>query len=125
MTDVFISYKRRMRPKVEDLLRGMIVNSGNDASVVLAEGVGAPEAAATVATRILVAGLKEPVPGMATEFLRFRLVMAAVPPQDVAPRLLLNRLGGRLDQELQAPTEHRIVTVGYEEIVSHIADLTS
>ncbi len=46
---------------------------------VLAEGVAAPEAAATVATRILVAGLKEPVPGMATEFLRFRLVMAAVP----------------------------------------------
>jgi serine-type D-Ala-D-Ala carboxypeptidase (penicillin-binding protein 5/6) len=30
----------RMTPKVSDLLRGMIVNSGNDASVVLAEGVG-------------------------------------------------------------------------------------
>jgi serine-type D-Ala-D-Ala carboxypeptidase (penicillin-binding protein 5/6) len=30
----------RMRPKVSDLLRGVIVNSGNDASVVLAEGVG-------------------------------------------------------------------------------------
>lgn len=29
----------RMTPKVSDLLRGMIVNSGNDASVVLAEGV--------------------------------------------------------------------------------------
>jgi D-alanyl-D-alanine carboxypeptidase (penicillin-binding protein 5/6) len=29
-----------MKPKVEDLLRGMIVQSGNDASVVLAEAVG-------------------------------------------------------------------------------------
>jgi serine-type D-Ala-D-Ala carboxypeptidase (penicillin-binding protein 5/6) len=30
----------RMTPKVADLLRGVIVNSGNDASVVIAEGVG-------------------------------------------------------------------------------------
>ena len=30
----------RSRPTVADLLRGMIVNSGNDASVALAEGVG-------------------------------------------------------------------------------------
>ncbi len=30
----------RMTPKVSDLLRGLIVNSGNDAAVVLAEGVG-------------------------------------------------------------------------------------
>ena len=30
----------RSNPKVSDLLRGMIVNSGNDASVALAEGVG-------------------------------------------------------------------------------------
>ncbi|MGY4827421.1 D-alanyl-D-alanine carboxypeptidase family protein [Sphaerotilaceae bacterium SBD11-9] len=30
----------RMTPKVSDLLRGVIVNSGNDASVALAEGVG-------------------------------------------------------------------------------------
>lgn len=30
----------RMTPKVSDLLRGLIVNSGNDAAVVLGEGVG-------------------------------------------------------------------------------------
>jgi serine-type D-Ala-D-Ala carboxypeptidase (penicillin-binding protein 5/6) len=30
----------RDRPKVDDLLKGMIVNSGNDAAVALAEGVG-------------------------------------------------------------------------------------
>jgi D-alanyl-D-alanine carboxypeptidase (penicillin-binding protein 5/6) len=30
----------RHKPKVEDLLKGMIVNSGNDAAVALAEGVG-------------------------------------------------------------------------------------
>jgi serine-type D-Ala-D-Ala carboxypeptidase (penicillin-binding protein 5/6) len=29
-----------MTPKVDELLRGMIVQSGNDASVALAEGVG-------------------------------------------------------------------------------------
>lgn len=30
----------RHKPKVDDLIKGMIVNSGNDASVALAEGVG-------------------------------------------------------------------------------------
>jgi D-alanyl-D-alanine carboxypeptidase (penicillin-binding protein 5/6) len=30
----------RSKPKVDDLIKGMIVNSGNDASVALAEGVG-------------------------------------------------------------------------------------
>src|SRR4029079_1844039 len=29
-----------MTPKVDELLRGMIIQSGNDASVALAEGVG-------------------------------------------------------------------------------------
>ena len=29
-----------MTPKVDELLRGMIVQSGNDAAVALAEGVG-------------------------------------------------------------------------------------
>jgi diguanylate cyclase (GGDEF)-like protein len=91
---------------------------------VLAEGVATGEAAATVATRILVAGLKEPLPGT-TEFLRFRLVMCNVPEEEVAPRLLLNRLGARLDQELRTATERRIVTVGREELVSHLAELTS
>lgn len=91
---------------------------------VLAEGVATGEAAANVATRILVAGLKEPLPGT-TEFLRFRLVMASVPEEEVAPRLLLNRLGARLDQELRSATERRIVTVGREELVSHLAELTA
>ncbi|TWO73214.1 GGDEF domain-containing protein [Caenimonas sedimenti] len=91
---------------------------------VLAEGVATGEAAANVATRILVAGLKEPLAGT-TEFLRFRLVMAGVPTEEVPPRLLLNRLGARLDQELQATSERRIVTVGREELVSHLAELTA
>lgn len=47
---MFVSVNTRV--KVEDLLRGMIVQSGNDASVVLAEGLaGTEEAFAEVLTR--------------------------------------------------------------------------
>jgi serine-type D-Ala-D-Ala carboxypeptidase (penicillin-binding protein 5/6) len=31
------------RPTVEDLIRGMIINSGNDACVVVAEGLAGPK----------------------------------------------------------------------------------
>ena len=85
---------------------------------VLAEGAGTGEAANTVATRILVAGLKEPVPGIAAEFLRFRIVMAGVPIEDVPPKLLLHRMGARLDQELKGASERRIVTLTREELIA-------
>jgi GGDEF domain-containing protein len=85
---------------------------------VLAEGISAPEAAANVASRILVAGLKEPLPALPTEFLHFRVVLAAVPVNDLPPRLLLQRMGVRLDQELHAPSERRIVTLSNEELLS-------
>jgi GGDEF domain-containing protein len=86
---------------------------------VLAEGVATAEAAATVSTRILVAGLKEPVPGIASEFLRFRIVQAAIPVEEVPAKLMLNRLGARLDQELQNGSERRIVSVTKDELLGN------
>jgi GGDEF domain-containing protein len=85
---------------------------------VLAEGVATGEASATVAGRILVAGLKEPLAAVPAEFLRFRIVLAAVPTEDVAPKVLLQRLNGRLDQEVQGASERRIVTLTQEELLA-------
>ena len=85
---------------------------------ILAEGVAPGQAAATVAGRILVAGLKEPLPAFRAEFLRFRIVMAAVPVTDVSPKQLLQRLNARLDQEVQAGSERRIVTLTQEELLA-------
>lgn len=84
---------------------------------VLAEGVAPAEAAANVASRILVAGLKEPLPAAPSEFLRFRIVLGAVPLEQVPGKLLLHRMGARLDQELEAPSERRIVTMTHEELL--------
>lgn len=84
---------------------------------VLAEGV-APVEAATVATRILVAGLKEPLPAARAEYLRFRIVLAGVPPEDIPPKLLLHRLNARLDQELRAASERRIATLSHEDMIA-------
>lgn len=84
---------------------------------VLAEGVAPGQAASTVAGRILVAGLKDPLPTLKAEFLRFRIVMAAVPTSDVSPKVLLQRLNSRLDHEVNAGSERRIVTLTQEELL--------
>lgn len=84
---------------------------------VLAEGVTAAEAAANLASRILVAGLKEPLPSVKSEFLRFRIVLCRVPADDTSPKQLMHRLGTRLDQELKGGSERRIVTVSNEEVL--------
>lgn len=85
---------------------------------VLAEGVAAGAAASTVASRILVAGLKEPLPAVRAEFLRFRIVMCAVPVDDIPPKQLLHRLASRLDQEVRSGSERRIVTLAQEELLA-------
>lgn len=84
---------------------------------VLAEGVALGAAAATVAQRILVAGLKDPLPAAKAEFLRFRIVMAAVPSEDIAPKILLQRLNARLDQEVKGASERRIAALTPEELM--------
>jgi diguanylate cyclase (GGDEF)-like protein len=85
---------------------------------VLAEGVAPGQAAATVAGRILVAGLKDPLPSVKAEFLRFRIVMGAVPTTDATPKVLLQRLNARLDQEVLAASERRIVTLTEDELLA-------
>ena len=83
---------------------------------VLAEGAAPAEAAATVATRILVAGLKEPLAAARAEYLRFRIVMTAVPPDETPPKQLLHRLNQRMDVELRGGSERRIVTMSQEDL---------
>ena len=85
---------------------------------VLAEGVATAQAAATVAGRILVAGLKDPLPSVKAEFLRFRIVMAQVPASEVPPKTLLQRLNARLDLEVHAASERRIVTLTQDELLA-------
>jgi len=82
---------------------------------VLAEGVAPAEGASNIASRILVAGLKEPVPMAPTEFLQFRIVLAPVPAADLSAKSLLQRLGARMDEQLFQPSERRIHTISAEE----------
>lgn len=83
---------------------------------VLAEGMSVAEGSANIASRILVAGLKEPLPAAPTEFLHFRIVLAAIPVNDVPPKTLLQRLAARLDEQLRVPSERRIVALGADEL---------
>ena len=82
---------------------------------VLAEGMAPAEAAANVASRILVAGLKEPLPAAPAEFLQFRIVLATVPTADVSAKQMLARMSARMEQELHESSQRRIVTLGGDE----------
>ncbi len=84
---------------------------------VLAEGMSLAEGMANVASRILVAGLKEPLPAALTEFLHFRIVLALVPVTDMAPKAVLQRMAAKLDEQLLAPGERRIVAITAEELL--------
>lgn len=84
---------------------------------VLAEGVSAAQGAADLGTRILVAGLKEPLPAAPTEFVQFRLVVAPLPVGDSSAKTLLQRLATQLDAQMRAPSERRIVTLTAEELL--------
>ncbi len=85
---------------------------------VLAEGMSIAEGAHNIASRILVAGLKEPLPAAPTEFLQFRVVLALVPVGEVPAKALLQRMAARMDEQLLAPTERRIVTLTAEELLA-------
>jgi GGDEF domain-containing protein len=83
---------------------------------VLAEGVSVAEGAANIASRILVAGLKEPLPAAPTEFLHFRIVLAPIPVNETPPKTLLQRMATRLDEHVRTPTERRIVALNADEL---------
>ena len=78
---------------------------------MLCEGLDLKEGVTQVASRVIVAGLKEPLPSAPTEFLQFRLVLAAMPVSDVTPQRLLQHMSARLDAELEKASERRIVTI--------------
>ena len=84
---------------------------------MLCEGVGLTEGVTHVATRVLVAGLKEPLPLAPSEFLHFRVVLATVPVTDVPAQRLLERMSARLDAELLEAGERRIVTISADELI--------
>ena len=83
---------------------------------VLAEGMPLAEGSANIASRILAAGLREPLPAAPTEFLHFRIVLAPVPVSDTPPKMLLQRLADRLDEHVRVPTERRIVALAADEL---------
>jgi diguanylate cyclase (GGDEF)-like protein len=85
---------------------------------VLAEGMSVAEGSANIGTRILVAGLKEPLPAAPTEFLQFRVVLAAVPVSEVPAKVLLQRMATIMDEQLQAPGERRIVALTSEQLLA-------
>ena len=85
---------------------------------VLVEGMSLVEGTANTASRILVAGLKHPLPAAPTEFLHFRIVLALVPIDDVPAKALLQRMATRMDEQLRAPTERRIVTLTAEDLLA-------
>jgi GGDEF domain-containing protein len=83
---------------------------------MLCEGIGLAEGAANFASRILVAGLKDPLPAAPTEFLQFRLVLAMVPVADVAPKALLQRMSDLLDAQVREAGDRRIMTLNDDEL---------
>jgi diguanylate cyclase (GGDEF)-like protein len=85
---------------------------------VLAEGLAPAEAAANLASRILVAGLKEPLAAAPGEFLQFRVVLAGVPVTELSTKSVLQRLGARMDEQLFETTERRIRTLSAEELAA-------
>lgn len=85
---------------------------------VLAEGISLAEGASNMASRILVAGLKAPLPAAPAEFLQFRIVLTAVPTSGPAAKGILHRLGDLMDAQLAQPGERRIVTITAEELLA-------
>jgi len=83
---------------------------------VLAEGMSLAEGSANIASRILVAGLKEALPAAPSEFLHFRVVLAAVPVNEMPPKALLQRLSVRMDEQLRAASDRRIAALTAEDL---------
>ncbi len=92
---------------------------------VLCEGVGLAEGAANAASKILVAGLKEPLPAAPTEFLQFRVVMALVPGIDVPAKTVLQTMSDRMDAQVREGGERRITTLNADELVPAAATSAS
>jgi GGDEF domain-containing protein len=89
---------------------------------ILAEGMSLPEAASNIASKVVAAGMREPLPAAPADFLHFRVVMATVPTDDVPARALMGKLAHRMDRALAEAGERRIVSVSHDELMGGKAD---
>jgi diguanylate cyclase (GGDEF)-like protein len=83
--------------------------------VILAEGSSTQEAASQLATRLLVAGLKEPLVTVEGVFLHFRIVVAELPADEGSVPALLQYLGESMDAEVLRGRERRIHALDIED----------
>jgi diguanylate cyclase (GGDEF)-like protein len=86
----------------------MAARVGAHRFAILAEGSSAKEASANVASRVVVAGLKDTLHAVEGAFLSFRIVLAEVPTADASMTNLLQELGERLDADVARGRERRI-----------------
>lgn len=111
----------RIREAIGD--GGVAARLAHPRIAVLAEGASVAEGTSTVASRILVAGLKEPLPTAPTEFLQFRVVLAAVPLADVPGKAVLQQMGAHMDRHLAEPAERRIHVLTADELAATDLDI--
>ncbi len=57
------------------------------------------------------------MPQTPNAYLQFRIVMAAVPSDDLPVKAMLQRMAALLEVQVQAPTERRIVSLTADELM--------
>jgi diguanylate cyclase (GGDEF)-like protein len=83
---------------------------------ILSEGASAADASAGVATRILSAGLREPLRAVPDVYVRFRIVLGELPVDDTPFDTLLERMAQRLDDDVARNRERRIRAVDIDAL---------
>lgn len=89
---------------------------GQNRFAILAEGSTTEEASASLASRILVAGMKEPLHSVEGLFLHFRVLVAELPTDDASVPALLHCLSERLDDEVVRGRDRRIHSLPMDEV---------
>jgi diguanylate cyclase (GGDEF)-like protein len=89
---------------------------GADRFAILCEGSSTEEAAANLGSRILVAGLKEPLHAVEGAFLHFRIVQAELPTDEASVPALLQCLNEHLDTNVARGRDRRIHTLPPEDL---------
>lgn len=99
----------RIRSTVED--SAVAARLARQRVAVLAEGHSPAQAVESLAGRLLVAGLSQPLVAAPAEFLRFRIVLAMIPTDDLGLGTILQRLNQRMDAELAQASSRRVVAL--------------
>ena len=89
---------------------------GQHRFAVLSEGNSASEAAAAVATRIVAAGLREPMRALPDVVVRLRVILGELPLDDTSLETLIERLGHRMDEDVARRRERRIRVIDIESL---------